>query len=55
MRFRYLYPPSGKKVQLVWKMKWHRVVGKVTKRYKDILETSVASAQPLPPATGWPC
>jgi hypothetical protein len=29
-------------------MKWHRVVGKVTKRYKDILETSVASAQPLP-------
>jgi hypothetical protein len=48
MRFRYLYPPSGKNVQLVWKMKWHRVVGKVTKRYKDILETSVASAQPLP-------
>jgi hypothetical protein len=48
MRFRFLYPPSGKNVQLVWKMKWHKVVGKVTKRYKDILETSVASTQPLP-------
>ena len=48
MRFRFLYPPSGKNVQLVWKMKWHTVVGKVTKRYKDILETSVASAKPLP-------
>jgi hypothetical protein len=48
MRFRFLYPPSGKNVELVWKMKWHKVVGKVTKRYKDILETSVASASPLP-------
>jgi hypothetical protein len=48
MRFRFLYPPSGKTVQLVWKLKWHTVVGKVTKRYKNILETSVASAKPLP-------
>jgi hypothetical protein len=48
MQFRFLYPPSGKTVQLVWKLKWHTIVGKVTKRYKDILETSVASASPLP-------
>ena len=49
MRFRFLYPPTGKNVELIWKMRWHTVVGKVSKLYKDTLDTSVASANPLPP------
>ena len=46
---------SGKNLQLVWKMKWHTVVGKVTKRYKDILETRSPRRSRCRPATGWPC
>ena len=48
MRFTFLSPPTGKNVELVWKLKWHTVVGKVYKRYKDVLESSVSSATPLP-------
>jgi hypothetical protein len=48
MRFTFLSPPTGKQIELVWKLRWHTVVGKVYKRYKDVLETSVASATPLP-------
>lgn len=48
MRFRFLYPPTGKNIELVWKMRWHTVVGKVFKLYKDTLDTSVSSANPLP-------
>lgn len=48
MRFRFLYPPTGKDIELVWKLHWHKVVGKVYKLYKDTLTTSVSSAVPLP-------
>ncbi|HEX4519233.1 MAG TPA: hypothetical protein VH063_06590 [Gaiellaceae bacterium] len=48
MRFRFLYPPTGKQVQLVWKMRWHVVVGKISKLVKDTLNTSVASKTALP-------
>jgi len=48
MRFRFLYPPTGKQIELVWRLHWHRIVGKVYKLYKDVLTTSVASATPLP-------
>jgi hypothetical protein len=48
MRFRFLSPPSGKNIELVWKLHWHRVVGKVYKLYKDTLTTSVSSGTPLP-------
>ena len=48
MRFRFLYPPTGKDVELVWKLHWHTVVGKVYKLYKDTLTTSVSSGAPLP-------
>ena len=48
MRFRFLYPPTGQKVELIWKMRWHTVVGKVYKLVKDTLNTSVSSATPLP-------
>jgi hypothetical protein len=48
MRFRFLYPPTGKNIELVWKLHWHRVVGRVYKLYKDTLTTSVASGAPLP-------
>ncbi len=48
MRFRFLYPPTGKDIELVWKLHWHTVVGKVYKLYKDTLTTSVNSAAPLP-------
>jgi hypothetical protein len=48
MRFRFLSPPTGKQIELVWRLHWHRLVGKVYKLYKDVLTTSVASATPLP-------
>ncbi len=48
MRFRFLYPPTGQRVELVWKMRWHTVVGKVYKLVKDTLNTSVSSGTPLP-------
>jgi hypothetical protein len=48
MRFRFLYPPSGQKVELIWKMGWHTVVGKVYKLVRNTLNTSVSSAAPLP-------
>jgi hypothetical protein len=48
MKYRFLYPPSGKDVQIVWKLHWHTIVGKVYKRYKNILETTVSSGSPLP-------
>jgi hypothetical protein len=48
MRFRFLYPPTGKQIELVWRLHWHRLVGKVYKLYKDVLTTSVTSATPLP-------
>jgi hypothetical protein len=48
MQYRFLYPPTGKDIQIVWKLHWHVVVGKVLKRYKDVLETTVASGAPLP-------
>jgi hypothetical protein len=48
MKFRFLYPPTGQKVLFVWKLRWHTLVGKVYKRYKNTLLTSVSSAMPLP-------
>jgi hypothetical protein len=48
MRFRFLYPPTGKQVELVWRLHWRRLVGKVYKLYKDTLTTSVSSSTPLP-------
>jgi hypothetical protein len=48
MQYRFLYPPSGHDVEVVWKLHWHKLVGKVYKRYKDVLETTVGSGSPLP-------
>jgi hypothetical protein len=48
MKFRFLYPPTGHNVQFVWKLRWHRLVGKVYKSYKNTLLTFVSSATPLP-------
>lgn len=48
MKFRFLYPPTGQTVLLVWKLRWHTLVGKVYKRYKNTLLTSVSSVTPLP-------
>jgi hypothetical protein len=48
VRFRFLYPPSGQRVQLVWKLSWHRVVGKVYRRYKNTIDTYARSETALP-------
>jgi len=48
MKYRFLYPPSGHDIEVVWKLHWHRIVGKVYKRYKDVIETTVASGSALP-------
>ena len=48
MRFRFLSPPSGRHIEIVWKMSWHRIVGKVSKRYADTLDTFCSSVTTLP-------
>ena len=48
MRFRFLYPPSGRDVELVWKYKWHRVIGRIQRRYKNRIDAFVKSDAPLP-------
>ncbi len=48
MQYRFLYPPSGHDIEVIWKLHWHTIVGKVYKRYKDVIETTVASGSPLP-------
>ena len=48
MKYRFLYPPSGHEIEVIWKLHWHTIVGKVYKRYKDVIETTVASGSPLP-------
>lgn len=48
VRFRFLHPPTGQRVELVWKLRWHRVVGKVYRRYKNTIDTYASSPQALP-------
>jgi hypothetical protein len=48
MRFRFLSPPSGRHIEIVWKMSWHTIVGKVSKGYADTLDTFCSSATTLP-------
>jgi hypothetical protein len=47
-RFRFLSPPSGSRVELVWKLRWHVVLGKIYKRYRNTIDTYAKSGQPLP-------
>ncbi len=51
MRFRFLSPPTGRHIEIVWKMGWHTVVGKVAKRYADTVDTFCRSSAPLPSGT----
>ena len=48
MRFRFLYPPNGKNVVLVWKQAWRKVVGRIYRRYANIIDTYARSSSPLP-------
>jgi hypothetical protein len=48
VRFRFLYPPRAGRVELVWKLQWRRVVGKVYRRYSNTIDTYARSANPLP-------
>jgi hypothetical protein len=48
MRFHFLYPPSGKTVELLWTLRWHRVVGHVCRRYQNVIETHAGATSPLP-------
>ena len=47
MRFRFLSLPTGKRIELVWKLHWHTVVARVYRLYKDTLTTSINSGAPL--------
>jgi hypothetical protein len=51
VRFRFLYPPRAGRVELVWKLQWRRVVGKVHRRYKNTIDTFARSSTPLPKGT----
>jgi hypothetical protein len=48
VRFRFLYPPQGRRVELVWKLRWHTVIGKVYRRYANTIDTYASSGAPLP-------
>jgi hypothetical protein len=48
MRFHFLYPPTGKTVEVLWTLRWHTVVGHVCRRYQDVIETHAGAASPLP-------
>jgi hypothetical protein len=47
MRFHFLSPPTARVVELEWKYRWHIVLGKVYKRYKNVLLTYARSGAPL--------
>ena len=47
MRFHFLSPPTSSVVELIWKYRWHIVLGKVYKRYKHVLLTYAKSGAPL--------
>jgi hypothetical protein len=47
MRFHFLSAPTSNTVELVWKYRWHIVIGKVYKRYKHVLLTYAKSGTPL--------
>jgi hypothetical protein len=53
-RFRFLYPPSGRRIELVRKLRCHIVVGKVYARYANTIVTFVKtrSGEPLPKGSG---
>jgi hypothetical protein len=48
VRFHFLSPPTGKRIELVWKLHWRTVVRRVATDYKDTLVTSVGSSTGLP-------
>lgn len=47
MRFHFLSAPTSNTVELIWKYRWHIVIGKVYKRYKHVLLTYAKSSAPL--------
>jgi hypothetical protein len=47
VRFRFLSPPSGRRVEIVWKLNWRRVVGRVYRRYRNTIDTYARSNAPL--------
>ncbi len=48
VRFRFLYPPEGRKVAITWKLRWRTIVGKVERRYANTVDTFASSNAPLP-------
>jgi hypothetical protein len=51
VRFRFLHPPTGQRVELVWKLQWRRVVGRVYRRYRNTIDTYARSGAALPKGT----
>lgn len=51
VRFRFLSPPSGQRVEIVWKLNWRRVVGRVYRRYRNTIDTYARSNAPLAKGT----
>ena len=47
-RFTFLYPPTGRRVELIWKLRWHKVIGRVYRRYRNTIDTYARSSAPLP-------
>lgn len=48
VRFRFLHPPSGGRIELVWTLQWRKVVGKVFRRYRNTIDTYARSDVALP-------
>ena len=52
-RFIFLAPPKPGKIEIIWKLHWQTVVGKVFKSYKNTLDTfaKTKAGTPLPGGT----
>jgi hypothetical protein len=51
VRFRFLHPPIGQRVELVWKLQWRRVIGRVYRRYRNTIDTYARGQAALPKGT----
>jgi hypothetical protein len=51
VRFRFLYPPSGRRIELVWTLQFRKVVGRVFRRFSNTIDTYARSDRALPKGT----
>ena len=48
VRYRFLYPPQGHDIKVIWNLHWRHRLGVVDKKYGKTIDTFVKSGSPLP-------